>query len=132
MKENDIKILVVDDEIEVCNLLSRLMEQEGCKARVANNGVDALKLIESDLPEVLFTDFRMPGMDGIELMTKAKKLDPDLPVILITAYADVPGAVNAIKKGAHDYLPKPFDHTEIARVLHRALTERELKRQYPV
>jgi len=129
MKENDIKILVVDDEIEVCNLLSRLMEQEGCKARVANNGVDALKLIESDLPEVLFTDFRMPGMDGIELMTKAKKLDPDLPVILITAYADVPGAVNAIKKGAHDYLPKPFDHTEIARVLHRALTERELKRQ---
>ena len=129
MKENDIKILVVDDEKEICNLLSRLLEREGCKVRVANNGFDALKLIKSELPEILFTDFKMPGMDGIELMTKAKGLDPDLPVILITAYADVPGAVNAIKKGAHDYLPKPFDHTEIARVLHRALAERKLKRQ---
>ena len=129
MKENDIKILVVDDEKEICNLLSRLLEREGCKVQVANNGFDALKLIKSELPEILFTDFRMPGMDGIELMTKAKGLDPDLPVILITAYADVPGAVSAIKKGAHDYLSKPFDHTEIARVLHRALAERKLKRQ---
>ncbi|MFH1156619.1 MAG: sigma-54 dependent transcriptional regulator, partial [Pseudomonadota bacterium] len=129
MKKNDIKILVVDDEKEICNLLSRLLEQEGCKVQAANNGFDALKLIKSELPQVLFTDFRMPGMDGIELMTKAKELDPDLPVIFITAYADVPGAVNAIKMGAHDYLPKPFDHLEIARVLYRALAERKLKQQ---
>jgi DNA-binding NtrC family response regulator len=129
MKENDINILVVDDEKEICNVLSRLLEREGCKVRVANNGFDALKLIKSELPEILFTDFKMPGMDGIELMTKAKELDPDLPVILITAYADVPSAVNAMKKGAHDYMPKPFDHTEIARVLYRSLAERKLKRQ---
>ncbi|RJQ64298.1 MAG: sigma-54-dependent Fis family transcriptional regulator [Desulfobacteraceae bacterium] len=129
MKENDINTLVVDDEKEICKLLSRLLEREGCKVRAANNGFDALKLIESELPEILFTDFKMPGMDGIELMTKAKELDPDLAVILITAYADVPGAVNAIKKGAHDYLPKPFDHLEITRVLYRALAERKLKRQ---
>ncbi len=88
---------------------------------MACNGFDALKLIKSELPEILFTDFRMPGMDGIELMTKAKKLDPDLPVVFITAYADVPGAVNAMKMGAHDYLVKPFDHHEIVRVMHRAL-----------
>jgi len=129
MKENDIKIVVADDEKEICTLLSRLLEQEGCKVLTANNGVDALKLIKSELPEILFTDFKMPGMDGIELMTKVKKWDPDLSVILITAYADVPSAVIAIKKGAHDYLPKPFDHLEIARVLHRALAERKLKRQ---
>ncbi|MFH1124832.1 MAG: sigma-54 dependent transcriptional regulator [Pseudomonadota bacterium] len=129
MKENDIKILVVDDEKEICNLLSRLLKQEGCKVLVANNGFDALKLIKSELPEILFTDFKMPGMDGIELMTKAKELDPDLPVILVTAYADLPGAVSAIKKGAHDYLAKPFDHPEIVRVLHRALAERKLKLQ---
>jgi len=129
MKENGIKMLVVDDEQGICKLLSRLLEQEGCKALVANNGFDALKLIKSELPEILFTDLRMPGMDGIELMTKAKALDPDLPVIFITAYADVPGAVNAIKKGAHDYLSKPFDHFEILRVLHRALAERKLKQQ---
>jgi DNA-binding NtrC family response regulator len=129
MIENDIKMIVVDDEKEICHLLSRLLEQEGCKVQVANNGVDALKLIKSEQPDALFTDFKMPGMDGIELMAKAKELDPDLPVILITAYADVVGAVNAIKKGAHDYLSKPFDHAEIARVLHRALAERKLKRQ---
>jgi DNA-binding NtrC family response regulator len=129
MKENDIKVVVADDEKEICTLLSRLLEREGCKVLMANNGVDALKLVKSELPEILFTDFKMPGMDGIQLMTKAKKWDPDLPVILITAYADVPSAVMAIKKGAHDYLPKPFDHLEIARVLHRALAERKLKRQ---
>jgi DNA-binding NtrC family response regulator len=129
MKENDIKILVVDDEKDICNLLSRLLAQEGCTVRTAGNGFDALKLIKSEMPDILFTDVKMPSMDGIELMTKAKKLDPDLPVILITAYADVPSAVDAIKKGAHDYLSKPFDHLEIARVLHRSLTERKLKRQ---
>ena len=129
MKENDIKVVVADDEKEICTLLSRLLEGEGCKVLTANNGIDALKLIKSELPEILFTDFKMPGMDGLELMTKAKKCDPDLPVVLITAYADVPSAVMAIKKGAHDYLPKPFDHHEIARILHRALAERKLKRQ---
>ncbi len=129
MEENNIKIIVVDDEKEIGRLLSRLLEQEGCKVQVANNGVDALKLIKSELPDALFTDFKMPGMDGMELMAKAKELDPDLPVVLITAYADVAGAVRAIKKGAHDYLSKPFDHGEIVRVLHRALAERKLKRQ---
>jgi len=129
MKDNDTKILVVDDEKEICLLLSRLLEREGCNVQTANNGVDALKLIKSEQPEILFTDFKMPGMDGMELMAKAKELAPDLPVILITAYADVAGAVNAIKKGAHDYLPKPFSHAEIVRVLHRALAERKLKRQ---
>ena len=129
MEENNIKIIVVDDEKEIGHLLSRLLEQEGCKVQVANNGVDALKLIKSELPDALFTDFKMPGMDGMELMAKAKELNPDLPVVLITAYANVAGAVRAIKKGAHDYLSKPFDHGEIVRVLHRALAERKLKRQ---
>jgi len=129
MNEKGVKILVVDDEQGICRLLSHLLEQEGCKALVANNGFDALKLIKSEMPEILFTDIRMPRMDGLELMAKAKGLDPDLPVILITAYADVPGAVNAMKKGAHDYLPKPFDHHEIVRILHRAMAERKLKRK---
>ena len=90
--------MVVDDEKEICHLLSRLMEQEGCKVQVANNGVDALELIKSELPDALFTDFMMPGMDGMELMTKAKELDPDLPVILITAYADVAKRCHAQSK----------------------------------
>ena len=77
----------------------------------------------------MLTDVKMPGMDGWELLKKAKDLDPDLPVVMITAFADIPGAVGAIKEGAHDYLPKPFDNYEVIRVVRRALAERELKRK---
>jgi DNA-binding NtrC family response regulator len=69
----------------------------------------------------------MPGMDGMELLGKAKGLDPELPVVLITGHADVQGAVKAMKAGAHDYIVKPFDNNDVLRVIHRALTERGLK-----
>jgi len=66
-------------------------------------------------------------MDGMELMRKARELDPELPVILMTAFAEVRGAVDAIRASAHDYLAKPFDHREVIRVVLRALNERRLK-----
>jgi two-component system nitrogen regulation response regulator GlnG len=69
----------------------------------------------------------MPGMDGMELMRKVREIDPELPVILMTGYAEVQGAVRAIRAGAHDYLAKPFDHSEVLRVVLRALNERRLK-----
>jgi len=81
------------------------------------------------MPEVLLLDFRMPDMDGMEVMKKAKELDPDLPVIMITAHADIHGAVDAMRAGAHDYLAKPFEHHEVIRIARRALSERELKKK---
>lgn len=75
-------------------------------------------------PDVLLADFRMPEMDGIELMRRAKEVDPELPVIWITALAEVRGAVEAIRARAHDYLSKPFEHREVIRVVPRALNER--------
>jgi FixJ family two-component response regulator len=77
----------------------------------------------------MLTDVKMPGMDGWELLKKAKDLDPDLPVVMVAGFADIPGAVGAIKVGAHDYLAKPFDNYEVIRVVRRALAERELKRK---
>ena len=80
-------------------------------------------------PDMMLVDIKMPEMDGMEVMRQAKDLDPDLPVVIITAYAEIHGAVKAIKAGAHDYLSKPFDNQEVIRVIHRALAERELKRR---
>jgi two-component system nitrogen regulation response regulator GlnG len=77
----------------------------------------------------MLVDVKMPRMDGWELLKKAKDLDPDLPVVMVTAFADIPGAVGAIKLGAHDYVAKPFDNDEVIRVVRRALAERELKRK---
>jgi two-component system nitrogen regulation response regulator GlnG len=119
--------LIVEDEEEIAQALARLVGREGLTSLLAKDGAEALQLVRAGDPDVLLTDFRMPAMDGMELMRKVGELDPDLPVILITGFAEVRGAVEAIRAGAHDYLAKPFDHHEVLRVVFRALNERRLK-----
>jgi two-component system nitrogen regulation response regulator GlnG len=121
------RILIVDDEHEVAQQLGHLVHHEGLTPLLAKDGTEALKLVRAAEPDVLLADLRMPGMDGMELMRKAREFDSELPVILITGYAEVHGAVQAIRAGAHDYLAKPFDHREVMRVVLRALNERRLK-----
>ena len=121
------KILIVDDEPDICRLLCRLMESEGYKTISAHDGKEALEKIRQYTPDVVLSDLKMPNMDGLELLYKSREIDPDLPLILITAFADVHGAVEAMRQGAHDYLSKPFDHNEVLRVVHRACQERTLK-----
>jgi DNA-binding NtrC family response regulator len=96
---------------------------------VRSDGAAALETIRTQSPHLMLTDLKMPGMDGMELMRRAKDLDPDMPIVMVTAYAEVQGAVKAIKAGAHDYLPKPFNNQEVVRIIHRALSERDLKRK---
>ena len=91
-------------------MLGHLVHREGLTPLLAKDGKEALQLVRAGDPDVLLADLRMPGMDGMELMRKARELDPELPVILITGFAEVQGAVEAIRAGAHDYLAKPFDH----------------------
>jgi two-component system nitrogen regulation response regulator GlnG len=121
------RILIVEDEKEIAQALARLVCREGLTPLLAKGGREALQLVRAGDPDVLLTDFRMQEMDGMELMRKARELDPELPVILITGFAEVRGAVEAIRAGAHDYLAKPFDHHEVLRVVLRALNERRLK-----
>lgn len=123
------RILIVDDEKSICELLSYLMKREGLTPLVAHEGDTALRIIRFESPDVLIVDFKMPGMSGLEVLRRAKALDEDLPVILITGYAEVRGAVEAMKAGAHDYLAKPFSNEEVIRVVVRALKERDLKRK---
>jgi two-component system nitrogen regulation response regulator GlnG len=127
MNKQKARILIVDDDKSICVILSDLMKKEGLETMVAYDGEKALKMLRSDAPDLLLVDMMLPGMDGMEILRKARELDPELPVVFITAHADSRGAVKAIKEGAHDYLSKPFDNYEVIRVAHRALAERELK-----
>jgi DNA-binding NtrC family response regulator len=121
------KILIVDDDKTICTALASLVREEGLNAMIARDGATALEKIRSEAHDLMLTDIKMPGMDGMELMRRARDVDPNLPVVMITAYAEVHDAVGAIKAGAHDYLSKPFNNQEVLRVIHRALSERELK-----
>ena len=123
------KILIVDDENEICALLSEYVKHEGLTPVVAHTGETALEKIRSEHPDALIVDLKLPHMDGMQIMKGAKALDEDLPVILITSYPEIRGAVAAMRAGAHDYLAKPLKHHEVLRVVFRALNECALKRK---
>jgi two-component system nitrogen regulation response regulator GlnG len=129
MREPGIRIMIVDDNVELCEILANLLETEGFNAQVVHDGEVALGMIRSQVPDAMLLDMKMPDMDGLEVLRRVKEIDPDLPVVMITAYAEIQGAVEAIKAGAHDYLAKPFDNYEVVRVVYRSLAERDLKRK---
>ncbi|MBN2899624.1 MAG: sigma-54-dependent Fis family transcriptional regulator [Clostridia bacterium] len=106
-------VLVVEDEIKLLNLLERIIANEGYHVKTAKNGFEALEIIDSHTIDIVLTDIKMPGMDGIELLTTIKTIDSSIEVILMTAFATVETAVDALKKGARDYIRKPFDIEEI-------------------
>ena len=129
MTEASAQIMIVGDNEEICGMLSHLIEEAGFHAQVVYDGEAALKMMHSQFPDVILLDSKMSGMDGMEVLKRVKEIAPDLPVVMITAFAEIHGAVEAIKAGAHDYLAKPFDNHEVIRVIYRALAERDLKRK---
>jgi DNA-binding NtrC family response regulator len=129
MDLNRAQVLIVDDDRDISLLLSALMRKEGLTNMVAPDGETALRLVPVILPEMLLVDVKMPGIDGMEVLKRVKEKDPHLPVVLITAYAEIPASVAAMRAGAFDYLAKPFDHSEVIRVVRAALAERERRRR---
>ena len=129
MKEVEGKILIVDDEVSYTTFLAHLIRREGFEVLTANDGETALSTIDSSMPDVMLVDFKMPGMNGMEVMKKAKERDPELAVIMITGFAAISGAVESMRAGAHDYLAKPCGHCEVMRAVRRALAERRLRNQ---
>ncbi|OGP62830.1 MAG: Fis family transcriptional regulator [Deltaproteobacteria bacterium RBG_13_49_15] len=103
-------ILIVDDEKNYPPVLSAVLEEEGYETLTANSGKEALEILKQSEVDLVLTDMKMPGMDGIELLEKIKAKDPDLPVIMMTAYGTVEKAVEAMQKGAYSYILKPFDN----------------------
>ena len=113
----DFWILVVDDELIVRDSIKEWLIDEGFSVDMAASGQEALDKLSSRPYNLMLTDIKMPGMDGVELLNRAHKLFPDLTVVMMTAYATVETAIEAMKIGALDYLLKPFDlETLVAKV----------------
>lgn len=122
-------ILIVDDEKNYLVILEALLAPEGYEIITEDNTVNALRLIrEADL-DLVITDMRMPGMNGMELLEEAKKIDPELPVIMMTAYGTIEKAVEAMKKRAYDYITKPFRNEELKLTVKKALEFYRLKKE---
>lgn len=115
------QILVVDDERSMRDFLKILLTKEGHQVATAQNGQAGLEYLENNSCDLVITDIRMPGMDGLELLEAIKDNTPDLPVIMITAFASPNDAVQAMKHGAFDYISKPFNVDEIKSVIESAI-----------
>jgi DNA-binding NtrC family response regulator len=122
----DERLLIVDDEPEMVENLTRLLRREGYRCLSATDGKKGLELLESQRPDVVLTDLKRHGVDGMDLLRRAHELDPGLPVIVITAFSTIESAVAAIKEGAFDYLPKNFSADQLRVSVERALRQRRL------
>ncbi len=120
------KILIVDDEKAIRESVSLVLSEEGYKTEIASNGSEALDLLGEQDYDVLITDLKMPGMDGIELIKKSLKICPQTSVIIITAHASVESAIEALRIGAFDYILKPFDFDDLILKVQRLLKHKEL------
>lgn len=107
-------ILVVDDEEIVRESLANWLEEDGYELDTAPDGATGLAKLQARTYAVLLVDLKMPGMDGLEVLAKAREIQPEVPVIIMTAYATVDTAVQAMKQGAYDYLVKPFELEELS------------------
>jgi two-component system response regulator AtoC len=125
------RILVVDDDPAVGTILGALLDQAGFQATYVGSGEAALTELEARSYDVVVSDVRMPGLDGMELLDRVVQQRPDLPVVLLTAHGTVSLAVDAMKRGASDFLLKPFDRDEILFVINKVLTATERRTAAP-
>ena len=122
-------ILVVDDEANARTALAELLREEGYAVETAADGYKALGKMEEGLPDLVLTDLKMPGMGGVELLEKVRAADEDAAVVVMTAFGAVDTAVDAVKKGAANYLTKPLNMSELLLVLERELERRRLRKE---
>lgn len=120
------RILIVDDEPRMTASLQALLESDGHEAVTANSGQDAIDKLKSGSFDIVLADVRMPEIDGIDVLRASRDLEPDRPVVLMTAYASLETAVAALNDGAYDYLMKPIDLTEMRLTVRRAVEKRRL------
>jgi DNA-binding NtrC family response regulator len=126
MAIDDTHILIVDDELPICLNCVKILSKMGYEIKYALSGYDALKMMDEDQFDVVITDLKMSNLGGMEVLRRAKQDHPEMMVIVITGYASVSSAVEVMKMGAFDYLPKPFTPHEIRSVVHQALRKRDI------
>jgi len=120
------KILIVDDEQSQRNIMADILKDYGYSVSLAEDGEQALKTFARNKFPIVLTDLKMPGKDGLDVLNGVKEIQSETQVIIMTAFGTIPGAVNAIKKGAYDYLTKPFKKDELIQVVQRAREKVEL------
>ena len=123
------RILVVDDEEQMRGLLVKVLERKGYQVSVCGNGADALDFLEREPADLVVTDVRMPGLSGMEALRAIKELNPEIVVIIMTAFGSIDQAVQAVKEGAYDYINKPFKIDEMLLTIEKALEERRLRHE---
>lgn len=126
---NGAKILIVDDELIVRESLGGWLERDGHKVDKAASGEEALERFKSTRYDILLLDIKMEGMSGLEVLKKVKESDPDVSVVMITAYGSIPSAIEAMKNGAYEYLLKPFDPDELMVLIEKILRHQAEKRE---
>ena len=123
------QILVVDDQYSFCQHIMAILENEGYDVAVAHDPFQAIRSLESQSFDVLLTDIKMPDMDGLTLFKRAKKNNPQISGIIMTAYGSIASAVTAIKEGVTDYLQKPFEPEALLMVVEKTLREQRMRRE---
>jgi len=123
------RILIVDDELNICQSCVKILSKQGYHVRYALSGYDALKRVAEEPFEIIVTDLKMSHLGGMELLRRVKELHPETHVIVITGYASVASAVEVMKMGAYDYLPKPFTPHELRAVVQQAVIAIQNQRQ---
>lgn len=115
------KILVIDDELELLSLMKEVLEARGYQALCAINGADGIRLNEQEQPDLIVLDLRMPVMDGIETLRRIREHDPDVRVVILTAYGSPDTIREAADLNVSEYLSKPFDNKELIHIIGAAL-----------
>ena len=114
-------VWVVDDERSIRWVLEKALTQEGLNVTCFEDGQSLLNNLDSEKPDAIVSDIRMPGIDGLDLLNRIKQFCPELPVIIMTAHSDLDSAVSSIQGGAFEYIPKPFEVDEAVAVVKRAI-----------
>jgi DNA-binding NtrC family response regulator len=120
MTQNKLKILILDDEPIVCKRLKPSLEKQGFLVDTFTRSFEALQAVQQTSYDIIITDLKMEGMDGMRFLQEAKKLNPNSEVIVITGFATMETAKESFKKGVFDFIAKPFNLSEIQRVVLRA------------
>ncbi len=123
------KILVVDDEQSMRDFLAIMLKKEGHEVVTAENGASALKAVQSEIFDLVISDVKMSGMDGIDVLKTTKEISPETVVIMITAFATAETAIEAMKLGAYDYVIKPFKVDELKLIINNSLEKRHLRKE---
>jgi len=126
---SDERILVVDDEMDLVTSCQRLLERKGYGVDIATSGEEALEVVRQGEPQVVLTDLKMPGLGGIELLKVLKEQYPEIQVLMMTAFSTIEDAVEAMRLGAADFVPKPFTPEHLAIVVKKAFDECSLRRE---